>query len=54
MKLLFVIYVSLLISLGMLLIYFGVSEKIAASTTFVLIVLGSILSLLFSPRKAQN
>ncbi|ALA51923.1 hypothetical protein CAY60_012410 [Shouchella clausii] len=54
MKRIFIGYVALLIGLGVLLLYLGVSELAITCTMFVLLVLGSILSLLFKPRKAQS
>ncbi|MFB4210319.1 hypothetical protein ACE1TH_00220 [Shouchella sp. JSM 1781072] len=54
MKLLYISYVTLLLALGIVLIGFGVLDSIAPTIVFSLLILGSVLSLLFSPRKAHN
>ncbi|MBM7841140.1 hypothetical protein JOC54_004440 [Alkalihalobacillus xiaoxiensis] len=54
MKLIFISYVALLLLIGVTLLVLGVPESIVASSTFILLIVGSVLSLLFRPRKAQN
>lgn len=54
MKLVFISYIALLLLVGVTLIVFGVPESVVATSIFVLLIVGSVLSLLFRPRKAQN
>ncbi|GAF22354.1 MULTISPECIES: hypothetical protein [Shouchella] len=54
MKRLYIGYVTLLLALGIVLIAFGVLDSIAPTIVFTLLILGSVLSLLFKPRKAHS